>query len=379
VHPFIWYPGLPSGYCGLFPLGYYIAAPIVMMAGVPLNLLFCWVWIIVFPPTADVEDSNTLHVDEGSRIQEGDQEIKADAAAEPVESIDAKAVLEQQDDLEGEKTQNDTPPPRKKVEYINNIKIFLTNMVILFHVTIAVGGKPGGAIFSPSVVSVEGNWGSILGDICTSLSQSYFMSLFFFFSGYFVPKSFDKRGTHIFLVERAKRLGIPFVLMTFVIGPYIAGGFQYLFFYQEDKLFAPSSLASPNVTWFLQQLIVLSIAYAFACGKGWSPKITCPSLWGFSGIATVLGLTTGVVLMFFPMLGGVISVPVFWLMYLSYVVFFFGGALAQRNNWMEAIKTKSRLAIYLWAILSAALLIAGSLLLQSLGLVWVTMLQTGFF
>ena len=165
-----------------------------MLTGVPLNLLFCWVWIIVFPPTADVEDSNTLHVDEGSRIQEGDQEIKADAAAEPVESIDAKAVLEQQDDLEGEKTQNDTPPPRKKVEYINNIKIFLTNMVILFHVTIAVGGKPGGAIFSPSVVSVEGNWGSsiILGELFNSLSQTYTTS--WVFSSSFRDTLFQNRS-----------------------------------------------------------------------------------------------------------------------------------------------------------------------------------------
>jgi len=336
------------------PLGYYIAAPIVMMAGVPLNLLFCWVWIIVFPPTADVEDSNTLHVDEGSRIQEGDQEIKADAAAEPVESIDAKAVLEQQDDLEGEKTQNDTPPPRKKVEYINNIKIFLTNMVILFHVTIAVGGKPGGAIFSPSVVSVEGNWGSILGEICTSSSQTFFMSLFFFFSGYFVPKSFDKRGTHVFLVERAKRLGIPFVLMTFVIGPYIAGGFQYLFFYQGDQPFRPPMI-NWGTTWFLQHTIVFSIAYAFACGHGWYPKGKCPSLLDFFGIAMVLGMIGSVLPLFFPQTETVITVPNFWNQYISYIVFFFGGALAQRNNWMEAIEKKPRLEIYLWRLISLAI------------------------
>ena len=180
----------------------------------------------------------------------------------------------------------------------------------------AVGGLAGGGMFSPPVASVEGNWGSIiLGDIILNLNQSYFMSLFFFFSRYFVPKSFDKRGTQVFLVERAKRLGIPFVLMAFVIGPYIARGFEYLFFYQGDESFAPStgSLTGVSVTWFLQQLIVMSIAYAFACGKGWSPKITCPSLCGFFGIATVLGLTTGVVLMFFPVMDNVIFVPVFWI------------------------------------------------------------------
>ena len=106
-----------NDYLGVYnplPLGHYIAAPIVVLAGVPLNLLFYWVWTIVFPPTADVEVSNALLVDEGSRIQEGDHEKKADATAEPVESIDAEAVLERQDDLEEEETQNDIPLPKKE-------------------------------------------------------------------------------------------------------------------------------------------------------------------------------------------------------------------------------------------------------------------------
>ena len=68
------------------------------------------------------------------------------------------------------------------------------------------------------------------------------------------------------------------------------------------------------------------------------------------------------------MTGTVISVPNFWMSYLSYVVFFFGGTLAERNEtttgWRPIIKTKllSRLAIiYLWAIVSAAVFLARNL------------------
>ena len=108
------------------------------------------------------------------------------------------------------------------------------------------------------------------------------VSLFFFFSGYFVPKSsFDKRGTHVFLVERAKRLGIPFVLIAFVvIGPYSTilqeDYISVSFLLSRRRTVCPHLVVwlqyTPDVTWFLQQLIVLSIAYAFACGKGLSPN-----------------------------------------------------------------------------------------------------------
>ena len=331
------------------PLAYYIAAPTVMIAGIPLNLLFCWTWTIVFPPTIDEEDGK--QVDDGNDINEGDQDDKSVVAAEPVnavKSIDAEAG-EKQGDQEGGKIQETTPPPKKKVEYINNIKIFLTNMVILHHV--ANNYVFQGDIGDIAVTLPKGNWGNVVMMFFVSINQSYFMSLFFFFSGYFVPKSFDKKGTYVFLVERAKRFGIPVVLMGFVIVPYCLFGFGYLFFNQGDEPFV-RPLFNFNVTWFLLQLIVFGIAYAFACGNGWSPKISCPSLWGFFGIATVLGLTSGVTIMFFPVDGSVINTPQFWSQYPTYVVFFFGGALAQRNNWMEAIKTKSRLAIYLWAIIS---------------------------
>jgi glucan biosynthesis protein C len=228
-------------------------------------------------------------------------------------------------------------------------------------VSLAVGGPP---IISPAIISDDSSWGYFLvGGMFVFINDNYFMSLFFFFSGYFVPKSFHKKGRHAFLMERVKRFEIPFVLMTFFIGPYVKGGLQYLLFSLPKGEALPTlPLMDPGTTWFLQQLIVFSIIYAFACGKGWSPKIKCPSLCGFYGIATVLGVLGYIADIFFPTQDDFFGVPNFFAHYHLYTIFFFGGCVAQRNNWMEEIKKKSRAAIYIVAIVSIMIFAAIKLL-----------------
>jgi len=188
------------------------------------------------------------------------------------------------------------------------------------------------------------------------------MNLFFFYSGFFVPKSFDKKGRYDFLFDRVKRLGIPFVVYSFLIGPYIEGGFASLFFGLEY----PGSPGNCGPTWFLNQLILFSIVYAFTCGHGWSPKIKCPSLLGFLLICAAIGLITGVLLLFFPSSDFFFTTPQFWQDYPSYPLYFFGGAIAQRNGWMEEIKEKkSRAVIYGLMLLNMAIVYPFMFLVQA--------------
>ena len=69
-------------------------------------------------------------------------------------------------------------------------------------------------------------------EVFITTNTGYFMNLFFFYSGYFVPNSFDKKGRYTFLFDRVKRLGLPFVLYTFLIGPYIEFGKRTLIWRQ---------------------------------------------------------------------------------------------------------------------------------------------------
>merc|ERR1711865_703551 len=231
---------------------------------------------------------------------------------------------------------------KQKLHFIDNIKIVLTCLVMVNHI----------AGFFPLYVYNTGpmysNWGGIFVEFFSEWPGAWFMHLFFFYSGYFAPKSLDKKGRYQFLLERIKRLGIPLVVLGYLVYPFSDGG-GYLFAGHQSDNF---DLFSCSVAWFLLHLIFFNVAYAYICGVGWNPKIPCPSLFALFGINVLLSLIAGVTCWFFPSSLPLLEVPMFWQMYLGYAVFFFGGALATRNNWVESIKAKSRLAIYLWAVLA---------------------------
>merc|ERR1711865_4618 len=85
------------------------------------------------------------------------------------------------------------------------------------------------------------------------------------------------------------------------------------------------------------------------------------TLFGFLLISLMIGTVTGIISLFFPPSDSFSGVPEFFGHYFSYILFFFGGAIAQRNNWMDDIKVKrSRIAIYTWMILAFLLVVLSS-------------------
>lgn len=115
-----------------------------------------------------------------------------------------------------------------RLDYLDNLKIFLTVLVIFHHTLLglasynswylSIGFICTGFLGCPYDVDT----GSLQGWITPALltfNQSFFMSLFFFISGLFTPTSFDKKGTHKFLIDKFKRLGFGFALYSLVLGP----------------------------------------------------------------------------------------------------------------------------------------------------------------
>lgn len=101
--------------------------------------------------------------------------------------------------------------------------------------------------------------------------------------------------------------------------------------------------------------MIFSVCYALLCGKDWNPKMACPSLIGFFFFSLAIGLCSGIMVLFGPVSDRFFAVSQFWSNFLNYPVFFFGGAVAQRNGWMDSIHQKSRVVIYLWAAVSIGL------------------------
>jgi len=352
----------------------YIATPVIAFGGFFINLTFDFFWeritdMITGSEPIGLEANDSLDrtrnlLDETDTTQDVDIETPItvtplpdnDDTEQPTnlsQTFHQTSYRRRPSSFEVTTTAAETTeqkPPKATVDYINNIKIFLTSIVIIHHCYSSGQGFTIQDMVSPTS---QRSWGNVTLFLFTMLNQSYFMNLFFFFSGYFVPKSLDKKGVHEFLFDRAKRLLIPFVVYSFFLGTFVEYGFRSLFF--PNKFDFPSGTYNWGPTWFLIQLMIFSIIYAFACGERWNPSIKCPSLLGFFIIGIIIGIFAGILAMFTPPAGSFMTVPVFWSSYLSYIVYFFGGAVAQRNDWMTSIKNMSRVVIYLWAVLSTAL------------------------
>merc|ERR1719159_857950 len=212
------------------PLGTQIVTPLVVLAGAPANLLFCWAWTRVFPPEGDAKKTDEI----------------ARSTKKP------------------------------SIVYMNNIKIYLTFLVILHHCGTYLGVGAATAFIGIYTDDTTSLAYAVMTAMITT-NQSFFMNLFFFISGYFVPRSFDKKGAYVFLVERAKRLGIPFVLYVFFLGPICRRVYWRIFYKGSATIPWNTIFFEDGPVWFLGQLIVLGTAYTFLCGSGWSPKISCPS------------------------------------------------------------------------------------------------------
>ena len=92
---------------------------------------------------------------------------------------------------------------------LDNLKVFLTVMVIFHHAGQAYGDG-GDWPYHPS------NPAEYMPEIWRffSTNAAYLMGLFFLISGCFVPISFDKQGFSTFLRKKLMRLGIPLVVIA---------------------------------------------------------------------------------------------------------------------------------------------------------------------
>lgn len=101
--------------------------------------------------------------------------------------------------------------------------------------------------------------------------QAFFMAILFLIAGYFVPSAFDRKGSAVFLRDRAYRLGLPVLLYTFVIGPlteyYVAGSWRpkqpASFAIQwVDHIKDGEFLSGSGPLWFCVALLIFCVGYA---------------------------------------------------------------------------------------------------------------------
>lgn len=208
--------------------------------------------------------------------------------------------------------------------YLDNLKVFLTVLVIFHHAGQAYG-YGGGWMYKPTNAEEFMPWIWHF----FSVNAAFFMGLYFLISGYFVPTSYDKQGGRTFVKKKLIRLGIPFLVMGGIISV-ISGTLEFAHM------------------WFVESLLVFCLVYALI--RCFCKPITgeCDSKPTIIGMA-IVGLVMGVGSYFIRQVSpqdhwiwplGIIPLPLEPAHYLQYVMMFVIGLLARRFDWLQKLTDK---------------------------------------
>ncbi len=263
-------------------------------------------------------------------------------------------------------------PPRPRVRYpfLDNIKVFLIALVVTLHIANTFG-VPAGELFF-TVPSSLTWWNNMLTILIFALGRPYFMPLFFFISGFFVPGSYAK-GREKFLRSKWNRILIPALVVTFTLFP-IGDSLGNLYMTGEWVYFP-----YPGQAWFLYWLLLLIWVYmsiiestdtrrssssvAIADDNvtevertpGEELKMPFPSTWKRLFFGVTLG---GLVLASFQQIipqGNFASMPIFPGSFTADFLMFYAGILAKKHGWLEKDLVE-QLDMPLWAFFSVVFL-----------------------
>jgi peptidoglycan/LPS O-acetylase OafA/YrhL len=203
---------------------------------------------------------------------------------------------------------------RDRLRYIDNIRIALITLVVVGHMAITYGAPIG-----EWYIVEEGEAGtvfSILIALFLGIGASFLLGLFYMISGYFTPRPFDRKGAGPFVLDRLKRLGIPLAFYALVINPlvtYVAavhGGYERSLWHFVSERTSDLTTASVGPLWFVEGLLIFSIAYALArlvaerfltSGPSARRPAAVPRNRSMAVFAIALGLVTFVVRIWAPM------------------------------------------------------------------------------
>ncbi|HZW02954.1 MAG TPA: acyltransferase family protein, partial [Anaerolineaceae bacterium] len=100
-----------------------------------------------------------------------------------------------------------------RLNYLDTLRVILISLVIALHAAITYGALGDWTYVDPAQDEIT----SILLTLVTGTVQAFSMGLYFLISGYFTPRSYDRKGVFSFWKDRLLRLGIPLIVYTFAL------------------------------------------------------------------------------------------------------------------------------------------------------------------
>jgi glucan biosynthesis protein C len=235
------------------------------------------------------------------------------------------------------------PRAAGRLLFVDNIRVFLTILVVLFHVMIIYAGtgswyyKEGREDF---VTGALGAW-------FLAVNQAYFMGLFLLISAYFVPGSYDRKGAGRFLKDRLIRLGIPLGVYSWILRPVLVyldpvrwqGPRPPFWDYFPGQYFRHNTLIGAGPLWFVETLLIFSLLYALwrivVRPRPAQPPLEArfPGSGAIALFALLLGLAGFLVRLWLPMGWSFEPLNLQFPFFAQYIALFVLGLTAYRRNW----------------------------------------------
>jgi hypothetical protein len=106
----------------------------------------------------------------------------------------------------------------RRLFFVDNLRVFLSVLVILHHLAIIYGGSGDFAYKE----AYPDDLTSLILTLFTAINAPYFMGFWFLMAGYFAPGSYDRKGGESYVKGRLLRLGIPLLFYIAVIHPLLS-------------------------------------------------------------------------------------------------------------------------------------------------------------
>ncbi|MDD3846965.1 MAG: acyltransferase family protein [Syntrophorhabdaceae bacterium] len=224
--------------------------------------------------------------------------------------------------------------------YLDNLRLSFTLLVILHHLCLTYAAHSGWYFYQ----YLYDPFTNLVLNILMGVGRTWVLACFFLISGYFTPGSLDRKGTRAFVKDRFIRIGIPLAIFALFIRPTmvyllkwdtLSSQYSYL-----ENIFLMKN-AAPGPAWFLEVLLVFSLAYAVwrvaarSGRRGRNEGLPFPANGMIVLFIIILAAFTFVMRIYLPS-----EKQIFHLRlgnYAEYVAFFFVGILAYRNQWIDKL------------------------------------------
>jgi glucan biosynthesis protein C len=231
---------------------------------------------------------------------------------------------------------NSALPVKTRLYYIDYLRVALTFLVIAHHVGQAYG--PTGGAWPVQEAARAG----VLGPFFT-VNRSFFMSLFFMISGYFVVGAYDRSGPGAFIRGRLLRLGVPALVFAVVMIP------LRIFLFGE-RITSWVSVFDVGHLWYLEHVLLFSLGYALwrklrpAPVKADLSQAPLPRHLTILALALVIAVLSGLVRIWSPIDRWFNLLGFFKVAFADVprdLAFFIVGVLAYPRGWFERYPTRA--------------------------------------